>query len=64
MEKNVGSIDRIIRIVVGIVLLLWGLGSGGLLGWIAVIIGLIALLTGILGTCWLYKLLKINTNKK
>lgn len=64
MEKNVGSIDRIIRIVVGIVLLLWGVGNGGLLGWIAVILGLIVLLTGILGWCWLYKLLKINTNKK
>lgn len=59
--KNIGSTDRIIRIVIGIILIsLVFIGPQTLWGWI----GLIPLATGLLGWCGLYTLLGINTCKK
>ena len=55
---NVGTIDRTIRVVVGLVLV--ALAFAGALGawaWI----GVVPLLTGIIGFCPLYKLFGINT---
>ena len=55
---NVGSIDRIIRIVVGLVLIaLVFVGPQTPWGWI----GIIPLATGLLKTCPLYSLLGFNT---
>jgi uncharacterized membrane protein HdeD (DUF308 family) len=57
-KYNVGKIDRIIRIVVGIILV--GNVFTGLhtpLGWI----GLVLIVTGIGGICPAYSLLNINT---
>ncbi len=56
-------IDRVIRIILGIVLIV-----AFALGWVAApwsylvaLIGLIALVTGVFGTCALYSLLGMNT---
>lgn len=58
MKHNVGGIDRILRIVVGLVLVgLAATGTVGLWGWI----GVVPLATGLLGTCPAYKLLGMNT---
>jgi hypothetical protein len=57
--------DRIIRSIVGIVLLALYFTStvtGGL-GIIFIILGAVLLVTGVVGFCPLYRLLKINTNK-
>ncbi len=63
MKKNVGTLDRWIRIVLGVVLLsLLFLLQGGI-RWIG-LIGLIPLVTGIINYCPIYTLLKIDTNKK
>ena len=68
MHKNEGTVDRVIRVVLGIILI--GLGiyfqaSWGLVAMIVLIIlGLIALITGIIGFCGLYKIFKISTIKK
>jgi uncharacterized membrane protein HdeD (DUF308 family) len=68
MKKNEGTIDRVIRVILGIILI--GLGiyfqnSWGLVAMIVLIIlGLIALITGIIGYCGLYKFFKISTIKK
>jgi len=68
MQKNEGTADRVIRVILGIILI--GLGvyfqsSWGLVVMIVlIIVGLIALITGITGFCGLYKLLKISTIKK
>jgi len=65
MKINEGRTDRIIRIVLGIVLLVLGIAviATGWLEWIVVALGAILLITGIVGFCPLYTLLKINTNK-
>ena len=58
MNHNVGGIDRILRIVVGLVLIaLAATGTVGWWGWI----GVVPLLTGLLVSCPAYKLLGMNT---
>ena len=57
-KSNTGKVDRIIRIIVGALLV--GNVFTGLqtpIGWI----GLILIVTGIFGTCPVYSLLGINT---
>lgn len=58
MQTNAGKLDRILRVIIGLVLLSlvvigpqtnWGL------------IGVIPLITGILGFCPLYKIIGLNT---
>ncbi|MEI2770343.1 MAG: DUF2892 domain-containing protein [Candidatus Competibacter sp.] len=60
MQINVGTPDRIARIVVGLVLIaLAATGTVGWWGWI----GVVPLLTGIFRFCPAYPLLGINTCK-
>ena len=58
MKKNVGGIDRSLRIVLGLVLI--GLAVTGTVGWWGYL-GLLPLLTGLLGWCPPYRLLGWNT---
>jgi hypothetical protein len=65
MKTNESGLDRVIRVVLGIVLLALyfaGTVTGGL-GIVFIVVGAIALLTGVVGFCPLYALLKIKTNK-
>lgn len=62
MKKNVGTVDRWVRIVLGVALLSLIVFLSGGIRWIG-LIGLIPLLTGIAGYCPLYSLFKISTNK-
>lgn len=60
MNSNVGGIDKILRILVGIVLIVLALtGTIGVWGWI----GVLPLATGLFNFCPAYKLLGINTCK-
>jgi hypothetical protein len=65
MNRNESGLDRIIRVVVGVVFI--GLFAAGVvvgwLGWLLLVIGAILLGTGIIGFCPLYAALKLNTNK-
>lgn len=60
MKQNVGTLDRWIRIVLGVVIIVWGFTAGSWWG----AIGLIPLITGIIGYCGLYSILGISTCKK
>jgi hypothetical protein len=60
MTKNIGNIERIIRIVSGLVLIaLAATNTVGVWGWV----GLVPLATGLMGWCPPYSLLGINTCK-
>jgi len=60
MKCNVGGIDRILRGVVGLVLIALALtGTVGVWGWI----GIVPLATGLFKFCPAYTLLGINTGK-
>jgi hypothetical protein len=57
-KSNVGTIDRVLRIVLGLALIALTLtGSIGAWGWI----GVLPLLTAALGSCPLYTLLGVST---
>jgi hypothetical protein len=58
MKKNVGGIDRVLRIVVGLILtVLAASGQIGAWGWL----GLVVLATGLFSFCGAYALLGMNT---
>lgn len=59
--KNVGSIDRILRIVVGLVVLsLFFIYPDASWRYLA-LLGIVPLLTGLFSTCPLYSILGIST---
>lgn len=57
MHKNIGTIDRVIRAIVGVALIVWALRGGPVWAWI----GVIPLLTAAVSVCPLYSLLGIRT---
>lgn len=60
MTKNIGGIERIVRVVAGLVLVtLAATGQVGIWGWL----GVLPLATGLIGWCPPYSLLGINTCK-
>ena len=61
MQKNVGGIDRVLRIIIGIALIsLVFVGPQTPWGWI----GVIPLATALIGWCPLYSLFGIKTCKE
>jgi Protein of unknown function (DUF2892). len=63
MKKNMGTIDRVIRILLAIVVIVLYL-NGSITGATAIILGILALvfiLTSLIGFCPLYVPLKIST---
>ncbi len=64
MKLNENSVDRIIRVIVGLVLIAVGFWfMGGTAGIIVGIIGFVPLLTGIIGYCPAYGLFGFSTKK-
>jgi hypothetical protein len=60
MNANVGSIDRVIRVVLGLGILSAVFWLQGSMRWLG-LIGLVPLLTGIFSFCPLYTVLGIRT---
>ena len=62
--KNMGQTDRIVRAVLGVVLLILAFATlAGGWAWIAGIVGVLMLATSAMGSCPPYSLLGINTCK-
>ena len=67
LNKNVGSTDKVIRIIAGVALLalafwrLGGLASTG--GVVAMVVGVVLILTAIINFCPMYRILGMRTNK-
>ncbi|MFO1098340.1 MAG: DUF2892 domain-containing protein [Xanthobacteraceae bacterium] len=63
MSKNVGIVDRVIRIVIGLALIAYAIPVGfPLTGWNWVgWVGVIPLITGIVGMCPAYRLLGLSS---
>lgn len=57
MQHNVGGVDRIVRIVVGIALVVWAIVGGPVWAWI----GVLPLATGLIGWCPAYLPFGIKT---
>lgn len=67
MNVNVGTLDRIIRAVLGVVLLWLAVFSGvpameaGALKWIAAVVGIVMLVVAVVRVCPIYSILGIRT---
>ena len=60
-KTNEGTTDRILRILVGLALLsAYFFTSGGSYHWLY-LIGIVPLVTGLIGTCPIYRLFGIST---
>ncbi|NLP31688.1 MAG: DUF2892 domain-containing protein [Oligella ureolytica] len=60
MNKNIGSVDRLTRIIIGIVLIALTInGNIGVWGWI----GIIPLATALINFCPLYRILGFSSRK-
>jgi hypothetical protein len=59
MKANVGGIDRVIRIVAGIIIMVLGIVFKSWWG----LVGVLVLGTGLFKLCWLYIPLGISTSK-
>ena len=58
LARNEGNLDRALRVLAGVVLIsLVFVGPQTMWGWI----GLVPLVTGLVGTCPVYSLLGVNT---
>lgn len=57
MRKNIGSTDKIIRLLLGVGLIIYGIYFNSWIGFIAVI----PILTALINMCPIYSLLGINT---
>jgi len=64
-KPNESTADRVIRIVLGIVLLALGWGGvvTGTWGWVLKIVGFVPLITGLVGWCGIYALFVLSTKK-
>ena len=57
MKPNVGSVDKWLRMGLGVALVVWAATGGPVWAWL----GVIPLLTGLFSFCPLYRLLGVNT---
>jgi hypothetical protein len=68
MKANENGVDRALRLVLGVVLLvasyMWfGVADGTISGIIAAVIGAVLVLTGLIGFCPAYRLVGMSTCK-
>lgn len=63
MKTNVGTVDRMIRLVLGVVLVVLYFSETltGTLGLVLVVLGVVFVITSIVGFCPLYSLVGLNT---
>jgi len=59
--KNLGTLDRTVRGILGVALISYGIFSMGTLGVVLAVVGLVPLATGLMGGCPLYTVFKLNT---
>ena len=61
LRKNVGTIDRALRVILGLALLAgFFLGLGGAYNWLF-LIGIVPLATGLMSSCPMYAILGMST---
>ena len=62
IKQNEGTIDRVVRVIIGSLALLAGFfWLTGVLQVVAYVVGAVALITGLVGFCGLYSLIGVST---
>lgn len=60
MSKNIGSIDRVLRIIIGIALIAWAVLSNAPLAWLGWL-GAVPIVTALISWCPAYTLIGVKT---
>jgi len=60
---NEGAFDRLFRLALGVVLVVFGWGFGGTVGTVMLVLSVILLGTAAIGMCPIYAALGLNTRK-
>jgi len=66
MKKNVGTVDKIVRGILGLVVIYLGVffyATSSVLSIVLFVIGLLLIITSMTGFCFLYTLIGVNTKK-
>lgn len=63
MKKNMGVVDRVYRVVVALLVALFGYLEiiGGIFSTVLIVLAVIFIITSIVGYCPVYSLFKVNT---
>lgn len=63
IERNLGNIERVLRLIAGVCLAIWAVTQQGLNGveWFVVVISTFLILNGVFGRCYLWYVLDINS---
>ena len=70
MTMNVGTPDRIVRLILGLILIAapfitgWALFASSLWIWVSVIVGLVLVVTGVVRFCPTYRVIGASTAKE
>ena len=64
MWKNVGSLDRTLRIVLALGAVIWALGASGALAVVLWIVAALLVVTGLTGFCPLYRAFRMSTRSE
>ena len=64
VSANEASWDRIARVILGVVMVGLGVGVvGGTWGWVLAVVGLVPLVTGLVGWCPIYSIIGRGTKE-
>ena len=66
IERNLGNIERLVRLLIGVAFGLWAFMQPQLNGieWLVIITSRLLILNGIFSRCYVWYLFDVNTNKK
>ena len=64
IDRNLGNIERVVRLFMGLVFAGWALSQSYLNGieWFVIIVSLMLMLNGIFSRCYLWYILDLNTH--
>jgi hypothetical protein len=63
-SANEGAFDRLLRTLLGVVLLIFGWGISGVTGTVMIVLSVVMFATAAAGVCPLYALVGVNTQNK
>lgn len=66
IERNLGNIERVVRLLLGLAFGGWALMQPQLNGveWLVIVVSLALILNGIFSRCYVWFLLDLNTSKR
>jgi hypothetical protein len=66
IERNVGNVERVLRLMAGLALLGWACSRSGMTGidWFVMLISVALIFNGVFQRCYLWFVLDINTHQK